>query len=262
MADPFNWMTGAGSIISAGTDLLNFGLQAKQNRENRKLIREGWERDDNAVQRRKADLIAAGMNPLLAAGSAAGNQSPAMQTAPQIDDVGAKWIANQAARGQITKQDEEIKLLENENSGKAIDNQIKRNMLDVSNHDKKITLGREFKSDDPWQMQMLGEFFRQLGNFGFPNISDTPGDSGRSIGQRIMFDPWNIVSGDNPAVGRLWSWITGRGKAAGQAAADFGSTLKNNADAREAERRESRDRIQEEWNARKEEIWSWENQHR
>lgn len=51
-------------------------FQRRKDLENQAFAREGWARDDNAIQRRMQDLENAGMSPLLAAGAAAGN-SPA-----------------------------------------------------------------------------------------------------------------------------------------------------------------------------------------
>lgn len=75
----------------------NYQLQAENLAWQKSQQAESWKRDDTAVQRRAADMSAAGINPLLAAGSAAGN-SPVVHTqAPQMDaravagaSVGAK----------------------------------------------------------------------------------------------------------------------------------------------------------------------------
>lgn len=64
-----------------------FGLQKSQMNWQRESQERTWAREDTAVQRRMADLRAAGMNPLLAAGSAAQTSSPvspAMPNAPSL----------------------------------------------------------------------------------------------------------------------------------------------------------------------------------
>lgn len=61
----------------------NIDLQRETNMQNEMLMRESWQRDDTAVQRRRADLEAAGLSPLLAAGSAAQNTGPISKVAPK-----------------------------------------------------------------------------------------------------------------------------------------------------------------------------------
>lgn len=87
-----------GAGVQAGSDVLinkanrehetrlneqNIAFQRETNAKNEALMRESWLRDDNAVQRRTKDLEAAGMSPLLAAGSAAGNSGTVSMQSPE-----------------------------------------------------------------------------------------------------------------------------------------------------------------------------------
>lgn len=54
----------------------NLAYQREANAQNIALQREAWAREDNATQRRVSDLTAAGLSPVLAAGSAASSSSP------------------------------------------------------------------------------------------------------------------------------------------------------------------------------------------
>ena len=58
------------------------------NQQNAQLTREAWARDDNAVYRRTQDLLRSGLNPALAAGSAAGTSSPLPMQAAADTSVG------------------------------------------------------------------------------------------------------------------------------------------------------------------------------
>lgn len=63
----------------------NIRFQREINAKNEELMREGWQRDDTAVQRRAEDLAAAGQSPLLAAGSAANPSQTSNQIAPRAE---------------------------------------------------------------------------------------------------------------------------------------------------------------------------------
>lgn len=65
-------------------DLFNFGQQKKTQSWQKRAQEITWQREDNATQRRVADLKAAGLNPVLAAGSAAAASSPIQIGTPQL----------------------------------------------------------------------------------------------------------------------------------------------------------------------------------
>lgn len=85
---------GSGSLLGGVTDLLNYYENKKNNERNydlqkdklrydKNLQREIFNREDNSIQRRVADLTSAGLSPVLAAGSGAGAGSVVATTAPQ-----------------------------------------------------------------------------------------------------------------------------------------------------------------------------------
>lgn len=74
--------------ISAGVNiaegLWNVGSGIWQNVQNQKNQQTAWAREDNAVQRRAADMEAAGLSKTLAAGNAAQSSAPIRMEAPRL----------------------------------------------------------------------------------------------------------------------------------------------------------------------------------
>ena len=73
----------AGTVDSIITNKKNFDLQKDNLAYQKDLQNKIFEREDNAVQRRVADLVSAGLSPTLAAGSSAGAGSVVSTSAPQ-----------------------------------------------------------------------------------------------------------------------------------------------------------------------------------
>lgn len=76
-----------GAVIGMGTSIANTVGQYKQMNYQKEMQQESWRREDNAVQRRVADLDAAGLSPTLAAGSSASASSPISIGAPDHGDI-------------------------------------------------------------------------------------------------------------------------------------------------------------------------------
>jgi len=85
------------ALIGAGTSLAGSGMQTAIGLLGRK---KQWEREDNAVQRRAADLEAAGLSKTLAAGSAAQAQTQSINTGSGFSDAGKTLAQIPMAKAQ------------------------------------------------------------------------------------------------------------------------------------------------------------------
>ena len=74
----------------------NLALQEENLNYLKDVQQKTWSREDNAVQRRVADLKAAGLNPVLAAGSAANSGPIISTTAPQRETINLQSKFDQA----------------------------------------------------------------------------------------------------------------------------------------------------------------------
>lgn len=107
-------MSGVGSIGSFGVGLLNYGEMRKMNTWQRHAYERSLAREDTAVQRRAADLRAAGLSPVLAAGQGASTMPPVSLNAPKMDvnpsELAAAAMTMMTQEAEISKTKEQEKL--------------------------------------------------------------------------------------------------------------------------------------------------------
>lgn len=85
----------------------NYKQQQQQFKYDQELQQTMFDREDNAVQRRMADLTAAGLSPTLAAGNAASTMSPIRSQVPGAG-IGNQVAENMALRTSLMRQNADI----------------------------------------------------------------------------------------------------------------------------------------------------------
>lgn len=105
----FDW---APQLLDMASSAGNTIMQGQNLAYQKEVQEKTWAREDNAVQRRVKDLEAAGLSPVLAAGSAASSSAPIQVTTPQFNPNASE--KSNAARAlmsdlKLQQQDSAIK---------------------------------------------------------------------------------------------------------------------------------------------------------
>lgn len=126
-------LTAAGTAYNIFSNERQRNDQLEVNRLNwnrsQQLTKQQWERDDNAVQRRAEDLRAAGMSPILAAGS------PAQSSAPIKAE--AHGTSNHMIDNSLAEQMIKSASVYNDYTRTGIERQLKDNQIKMANEDNR-----------------------------------------------------------------------------------------------------------------------------
>ncbi len=146
--------TGLGFISNAVTNSLNFKLQKDNLAYQKDLQKVMMAREDNAVQRRVADLKSAGLSPTLAAGSAA-------SSGPVISTVAPQKLSN--LQGYMALAQVGTMLAQQQKAQTEADiarQQLKQNKLDTKYLEDRGLAPLEVNQD--WKARLLNLLYPKL----------------------------------------------------------------------------------------------------
>lgn len=172
----------AGAYNQIKTNDLNYKLQKEQYDYQKNLQNIMFQREDNAVQRRVADLKAAGLSPTLAAGSAA-SAGPVVstQTPQKESDLSAYLtLANiQTMLAQQQKAQTEADIARQslaqakiQTKASALSKELLGNQVELSNLDKKYYLDRKtspVEVGQDWQQRLVNLLYPKIEDWLFGN---------------------------------------------------------------------------------------------